>query len=164
MPLIHLPQLILSTVSPAYRSLPPTHFSRSFHNLSTASPPLVARRVKMASFNSAVPQFTNQLAYQSVFSPPGFSFETPFGYPPSTSNANSTGGANENAMQQQQHQHQQHREDYRMGMDDGMNGLVAGSTEAESSASGSMQVAGDMWKSAWPMPMSGGKVESPSLQ
>ena len=26
-------------------------------------------------------QFTNQMAYQSFFSPPGFSFESPFAYP-----------------------------------------------------------------------------------
>lgn len=29
----------------------------------------------------SIPQFTNQLAYQSVFAPPGFSFESPFAYP-----------------------------------------------------------------------------------
>lgn len=34
----------------------------------------------MVSYES-IPQFTNQLAYQSVFAPPGFSFESPFTYP-----------------------------------------------------------------------------------
>jgi hypothetical protein len=36
-------------------------------------------------------QFTNQMAYQSFFSPPGFSFESPFVYP---NNADMNGPGN----------------------------------------------------------------------
>jgi hypothetical protein len=47
-------------------------------------------------------QFTNQMAYQSYFSPPGFSFESPFAYPNMNMNmsinGNGSGNGNENAQ------------------------------------------------------------------
>lgn len=63
----------------------------------------------MVSYES-VPQFTNQLAYQSVFAPPGFSFESPFAYPmvsqptqPTPSGSgNGMGGQKQHQLQQQQ--------------------------------------------------------------
>ena len=42
-------------------------------------------------------QFTNQMAYQSFFSPPGFSFESPFAYP-SNMDINTQGSGNGNAQ------------------------------------------------------------------
>lgn len=59
----------------------------------------------MVSYESVpIPQFTNQSAYQSVFAPPGFSFDSPFAYP---SISSSQPQAESQPMPSGQHRQQQ---------------------------------------------------------
>lgn len=116
----------------------------------------------MASFDSALPHFTNQLAYQSVFAPPGFSFESPFAYPQPSSSSNGS-GVGSSTMQQQQ-SHGKHAHEFGVDLEMGMNSYGHTTIQPEGSAMTAMHAGAGMYKSVWPMSVGGEKVDSPSLQ
>lgn len=73
----------------------------------------------MVSYES-IPQFTNQLAYQSVFAPPGFSFESPFTYPMISQPTQPTQLGSGNGMEDQKQQLQQQQQQQASGPTDSM--------------------------------------------
>lgn len=145
-------------------------------------------------YYESIPQFTNQLAYQSVFAPPGFSFESPFAYPmisqPMQSMPSGSGGGTEDHKSQlapvsgsgstgSMPMSRPPPNHMGMDMDPMSSASVNGSGQEYTGGNGLSQGLGsgpgmglqvgmngmiDPWKSAWPVAEGGDKLASPSLQ